>query len=114
MFIRKSVIEKVGYFDEGFRFYFEDMDFSLRVRAASFDIRYVPTAVVYRKLSASVDELREEFKEFMLQKNRIRLIWRNVPMLWFTFRYPMFWVYTLGSIVKAIVYYRKSRSHAKN
>ncbi len=38
--IKKSTLEKVGMFDEGFRFGFEDTDFSLRTRKAGLDIVY--------------------------------------------------------------------------
>jgi hypothetical protein len=43
----------VGDLDPTYRAYFEDADFCLRARAAGFRIRYVPTAKVWHRISAS-------------------------------------------------------------
>ena len=42
---RRSIIESVGGFDEGFFLYNEDMDLCVRVSAARYKIRYEPTAL---------------------------------------------------------------------
>jgi N-acetylglucosaminyl-diphospho-decaprenol L-rhamnosyltransferase len=41
---RRSVLEQLGGFDEGFFLYCEDMDLCARVRAAGFAVRYEPGA----------------------------------------------------------------------
>lgn len=43
---RRSAIESVGGFDEGFFLYNEDMDLCARVSAAGHKVRYEPTALV--------------------------------------------------------------------
>ena len=45
-FIRKSVLDKVGLFDEGFFYLYEDIDLCFRVRKGGFKILYNPQAVV--------------------------------------------------------------------
>lgn len=42
MLIRKSVLEKVGYFDEDYFLYAEDIDLCYRIKKAGFKIMYVP------------------------------------------------------------------------
>ncbi len=42
MFIRKSVLEKIGYFDEEYFLYGEDIDLCFRVKKAGFKVMYVP------------------------------------------------------------------------
>ncbi len=42
MLIRKSVLEKVGYFDEDFFLYGEDIDLCYRVKKAGFKVMYLP------------------------------------------------------------------------
>lgn len=42
MFIRKSLLEKVGYFDEDYFLYGEDIDLCYRVKEAGFKVMYVP------------------------------------------------------------------------
>jgi O-antigen biosynthesis protein len=52
--IRREVVEKIGYFDESFFFYFEDVDYCYRARAAGFRVVYVPTAVLHHHDKASL------------------------------------------------------------
>lgn len=46
LFLRRSDFQRVGGFDAGFFLYGEDLDLSLRLRAAGVDLRYVPDARV--------------------------------------------------------------------
>ncbi|MDD5367614.1 MAG: glycosyltransferase family 2 protein [Anaerolineaceae bacterium] len=46
MFIRRSVIERIGYLDEGFFSYQEDSDFCFRARQAGWLVYYVPIAQI--------------------------------------------------------------------
>ena len=49
LFVKIEVFEKIGLFDPGYQFYYEDMDFSKRAQDAGFRIRYVPTSKMYHK-----------------------------------------------------------------
>jgi N-acetylglucosaminyl-diphospho-decaprenol L-rhamnosyltransferase len=53
MLVRRSVLETVGGWDEGFFMYCEDKDLCRRVRAAGFENRYEPAAVVIHEGGAS-------------------------------------------------------------
>jgi GT2 family glycosyltransferase len=55
--VRREVIEHVGGFDEEFENYQEDYDFAYRVRAAGFNIGYIPNARVWHKESTSLGAL---------------------------------------------------------
>lgn len=57
LLIRRDVFERAGLFDPGYRFYYEDVDFSLRARAQGFRIRFVPEAQVW---AASTDRARRD------------------------------------------------------
>ncbi|MBI2600894.1 glycosyltransferase family 2 protein [Candidatus Daviesbacteria bacterium] len=46
MFARKSVLDKVGYFDEDYFLYAEDIDLCFRVKEAGFKIIYAPDVKV--------------------------------------------------------------------
>ena len=45
LLVRRTVIESVSGFDEGFFLYNEDMDLCVRVRAAGYKVRYEPAAL---------------------------------------------------------------------
>lgn len=54
LLIHRRSFERVGLFDDGYFFYFDDWDFSLRVRQAGMTIRYVPTARMRHKVSRTI------------------------------------------------------------
>jgi hypothetical protein len=49
LLVTREVFERVGLFDPGYRFYYEDIDFSRRARHQGFRIRFVPEARMYHK-----------------------------------------------------------------
>ena len=53
MMLKRKVFEKIGYFDEKFFLYLEDLDFSIRAKKAGFKIFYVPTAICWHKWARS-------------------------------------------------------------
>jgi len=53
MLIRSEVLRDVGGFDPAFLVYYEEVDFCLRVRAAGYEIMYVPQAHVWHRVGSS-------------------------------------------------------------
>lgn len=53
LLIRCEALDKVGLFDENFFLFFEDWDFSIRVRKADFSIWCAPQAILHHKVSRS-------------------------------------------------------------
>lgn len=45
MLVRRSVLEQLGGFDEGFFLYCEDKDLARRIRDAGYEVRYEPSAL---------------------------------------------------------------------
>lgn len=77
MLVNSSVIEKIGVFDPGFFFSFEDADYCLRAKKAGFDIIYNPKAVGWHKESASIDRFGIRRKAEELYKAKWRYIFKN-------------------------------------
>jgi GT2 family glycosyltransferase len=50
---RREVFERAGFLDETYRAYFEDVDLCVRASRAGFRVRYVPTAKLWHRISAS-------------------------------------------------------------
>lgn len=51
--IKREVLEQVGFIDEDFFLYYEDMDFCRRARQAGYRIRLQPAAHIWHDVSAS-------------------------------------------------------------
>ncbi|OIR07042.1 N-acetylglucosaminyl-diphospho-decaprenol L-rhamnosyltransferase [mine drainage metagenome] len=51
---KNSVLEEVGYFDEKFFMYYEDVDLSFRIKKAGHTLIYHPASVVYHEAGASL------------------------------------------------------------
>ncbi|GAB3992342.1 glycosyltransferase family 2 protein [Spirosoma daeguense] len=76
MMIRRSVVEKVGRFAERFFLYYEELDWSQRIRNAGYLIYYQPTASILHKESASVGQ-HSTLKTYYLTRNRILFMRRH-------------------------------------
>ncbi len=59
--VRRAVIEQIGWMDEGYFMYFEDVDFCRRAREAGWDILHVPTARMVH-LRGGTSEVKEATK----------------------------------------------------
>jgi GT2 family glycosyltransferase len=72
MIARREVLEKVGYFDERFFLYFEEIDLCRRVHAAGYEVWYWPDVVVTHVGGASAKQSSMEVSEVGTQV----LLWR--------------------------------------
>ncbi len=52
-FYRREMFRSVGYLDESFHMYLEDVELSLRAQTRGFRCRYLPAAIVYHVEAAS-------------------------------------------------------------
>jgi GT2 family glycosyltransferase len=82
MIIRKSLVEKVGVFPEIFFLYYEELDYSYRVRKAGYKIYFNSKAVIYHRVSHTVGE-DSPLKTYYMTRNRIMFMQRNFS--WFRF-----------------------------
>ena len=53
MFIKKEVFKRIGYLDERFFLYYEDVDFCLRAKEVGFECCFVQESMVYHIGSTS-------------------------------------------------------------
>lgn len=69
--IRRKVIESVGFFDEKYYMYYEDLDLSLRAWLYGWDIVFEPTSIAFHKHRASSASLNTSFMLYHVEKNHI-------------------------------------------
>jgi hypothetical protein len=77
MMIKREVIEKVGLMYENYFLYYEELDWSARIRRLGYEIMVEPRAKVYHKESVSVGTI-SPLKTYYLNRNRILFMRRNV------------------------------------
>lgn len=76
MMIPREVIEVAGLMPAFFFLYYEELDWSERIRRAGYDIYVEPRASIYHKESISVGK-KSTLKTYYLNRNRILFIRRN-------------------------------------
>ena len=74
---RRAMIEEVGFFDDAYFAYLEDLDLGLRGQLRGWRCRYVPGAVAYHKKSMT-SGYHSAFKAYLVERNRI---WNAVRLL---------------------------------
>ncbi len=78
MFFRRSLINKVGNFDERFYIWFEEVDFCLRIKQAGYRIVYLPTAQIVHHKAASFNQVLPLRRQMIFNKSLIQYFWKNV------------------------------------
>lgn len=70
MIIRREVFERVGLLDASFFLYWEDADFSERVKRAGYKVMYYPKTWIWHKVSASTGGSGSPTNDYFLIRNR--------------------------------------------
>lgn len=78
MLVRKSVIDKVGLFDNDFKSYFEESDFCWRVWLLGYKVLFYPQAKIYHKLGFTIRRLDVLNLNYHYYKNRICSLIKNL------------------------------------
>jgi GT2 family glycosyltransferase len=78
MLVPKEVVEKVGRMHEPFFLYYEELDWSARMRKMGYKIYYQPASLIYHKESMTTGK-ESPLKTYYLTRNRILFMRRNAP-----------------------------------
>lgn len=79
--IRQEVFKKIGLPDDSFFLYWEDADFSERVRRSGFKVVYYPKTWMWHKVSASTGGSGSPTNDYFLIRNRF----------YYSMKYSKFW-----------------------
>lgn len=94
---RRSVFDRIGYFDESHFAYLEDIDVGYRAKVYGYKNIYCPTALVYHVGSGTSGSKYNTFKVKLSARNSIWLNYKNMPFLQLAINFiPL----TLGYIIK--------------
>lgn len=88
LWIPMKVIEKAGMLDERFFLYYEDTEYSFRLRRLGISIYYCPKAVMYHKVGASTKGADSPLCAYYIARN-----WLLCNRMHLGWRYPLFVAY---------------------
>lgn len=77
MMVPRKVIEEVGALYEPFFLYYEELDWSEKIKKKGYKIYYQPQSLIYHKESMSTGK-SSPLKTYYLTRNRILFMRRNV------------------------------------
>lgn len=86
VFIPSEVFRKIGFFDENFFMYHEDVDLFWRARMSGFEIELISSAIIWHKYSFS----RNINKMFYFERNRLLFLYKNFSVKYLGLIFPMF------------------------
>jgi GT2 family glycosyltransferase len=80
MMVKREVVEKAGLMPEYYFLYYEELDWSMMIRRAGFEIWYEPTSTIYHKESQSTGQ-KSPLRTYYITRNRLLFVKRNNPTI---------------------------------
>lgn len=106
---KKNILDEIGYFDEKFFAYLEDLDISYRARIHGYQIHYCPQAIVYHIGSGTSGSRYNEFKIKLSARNNIYVPYKNMPWPQLLLNSPLL---ILGFLIKYLFFLKKGYGSA--
>ena len=78
MFVRRSVFDELGGFDESFFMFFEDVDFGWRLNLAGYTYLYQPQSVAFHRYHGSMGGIPKHREQFLLERNALYCLYKNL------------------------------------
>lgn len=72
--IKRELIEQIGYLDEGYYIWFEEVDYCQRVHQAGFEVVYFPETKIIHYDGASFKQIWNFKQQLIFQESRLRYI----------------------------------------
>lgn len=76
MMVKREVIEKAGFMPDCYFLYYEELDWSMMIRRAGYDIWYEPSCTIYHKESQATGQ-NSPLKTYYITRNRLLFNQRN-------------------------------------
>ena len=77
MMVKREVIERAGMMPENYFLYYEELDWSMMIRRAGYQIWYEPAATIYHKESQATGQ-NSPLRTYYITRNRLLFVKRNV------------------------------------
>ena len=77
MMVKREVIEKAGLMPECYFLYYEELDWSMMIRRAGYEIWYDPAMTVFHKESQTTGQ-QSPLRTYYITRNRLLFVKRNI------------------------------------
>lgn len=78
MFVRRSVYDALGGFDERYFMFFEDVDLGWRLNLKGWRFAYEPKSLAYHKHHASMEAFGPYKETYLLERNALFTLYKNL------------------------------------
>ncbi|MGH3824375.1 MAG: glycosyltransferase family 2 protein, partial [Pseudonocardiaceae bacterium] len=78
LFVRRSLFEQLGGFDERFFMFGEDVDLGWRLNLRGYRVRYQPHSIAYHRHHASLRGADPARETYLLERNALAALYKNV------------------------------------
>lgn len=99
---RRKMLDEIGYFDEEFFAYLEDVDLAWRARLMDWRCLLVPRAKVHHKHSATT-KAGFPHKSYLLGRNKVWTILKNYPAPQILLFLPIILAYDLAAVLYVLL-----------
>ena len=76
MMLKREVVDKVGFMPDCYFLYYEELDWSMMINRAGYEIWYEPASTIYHKESQSTGQ-NSPLRTYYITRNRLLLVKRN-------------------------------------
>ncbi len=91
-FYNTNIFKEVGFFDESFFAYYEDIDFSFRAQIQGYKCFYEPAAICYHKRGGTSSVATHGFQTEMCERNLVLMRYKNYPLTLYILYQPLFFI----------------------
>jgi GT2 family glycosyltransferase len=106
MMVKREVVDSVGMFPEKFFLYYEEWDWSARIKKAGYKIWYVADATIFHKESMSVGK-KNPLKMYYHTRNRILYMRRNTSWYQQIFFFFFFFLFVVPKTILLLLLKRQ-------
>lgn len=79
MFLPTTIFKEIGFFDENFFMYYEDLDFCWTARKSNYEIYMIPSAKLWHKYSFN----KNKNKFFYSERNRLLFLYKHFSLKYY-------------------------------
>ncbi len=112
MLIHKDVFEKIGFLDEKYFLYFEDVDYSVRARKAGIPLEILEKPLIHHATSSTTKKLGRPLLMRYHYRNALYFNFKNGPWYIKLLVWPWSGVILLKQAVKVMIYHNREQSLA--